>query len=48
MATYVELMNISNFDELVTALIEELKHGRHQPVDQLLDQVELLRDQFLA
>lgn len=45
--THVKLMDLPHLHE-VAAFDEELKYRRHEPVDQFLDQVVLLRYQLLA
>lgn len=44
----MELVYLSHVNEMLAARQHELEDGGHQPVDQLLDQVELFRDELLT
>lgn len=46
--THIKLVNFPNIREVLTLEEKELEDGRHEPLYQLLDQLELLRNQLLA
>jgi hypothetical protein len=46
--TNIELVYLPDDYKMVALDEHELEDGRHEPVDELLDQLELLRDEPLA